>query len=231
MQKFNKIFFGFICLILFFSISDKALAAKDCRCATDLDAVANSTALFKQQSKVLKSQCLEAKTDECNITDKAAITKGKLNPDCWRSADVNDCTTRSQEWQVRFDSMLAEGKIAAETGATQAVPTGESALSALIGKCGLKIMAPECWDVTVFIRLLLQMTKYLFSIIGALALGAFVYGGFVLILSQGNPEKVKQGTGAMVNAVIGLLIAFGGYVLVGFLGEILKLKSDFGLLK
>ncbi len=233
MQKFNKIFFSLIWLILIFSSSSKVLAAdKDCRCATDLDAVTNATTLYKKQSQVLKSICVEAKAGDCNPTAQAKVlkmSKTTLSPDCWKSTAA-ECIANTQEWQVKFDSMLLEGKKIAESSA-QETPTGKSALSTLIGKCGLANMPSECWDVTVFVSLLLQITNYLFGIIGALALGAFVYGGFVLILSQGNPEKVKQGTGAMINAVIGLLVAFGGYVLISFLGEILKLKSDFGLLK
>ncbi|MFA6548142.1 MAG: pilin [Candidatus Magasanikbacteria bacterium] len=234
MQKFYKIFFGLICLVLVFSASGKVLAAdKDCRCATDLD-VASATSLYKKQAQVLKSICVEAAESECNTDSQKKITKGKLSADCWRSASAELCTTKSQEWQVKYDSMLKEGKTSAESSAVE-TPSGSSALSSLIIKCGAagKIgqWPPECTDVTVFVSLLLQMTNYLFGIIGALALGVFVYGGFQLIISQGNPEKVKAGTGAMINAVIGLLIAFGGYVLVSYLGEILKLKSEFGLMK
>jgi hypothetical protein len=100
-------------------------------------------------------------------------------------------------------------------------------LSSLITKCGSDKLSDDCKDVSVFIEVLLQVVSYLFGIIGAIALGVFVYGGFVLILSQGNPEKVKQGTGAMINAVIGLVIAFGGYVLVSFLSEAIGVKAEF----
>ena len=128
--------------------------------------------------------------------------------------------------------MLVDGKGVVEStsgGAKKEPEAGGSVLSALIKRCGATAMDQDCFDITVFISLLIQLTDYLFGIIGALALGSFIYGGFVLILSQGNPEKVKQGTGAMINALIGLLIAFGGYVLVSFLGEILNLKSTFSL--
>lgn len=234
MKKINKIFFSLICLVFIFSASDKVLAAKDCRCATDLSAV-NAVALYKNQKSktptILKSQCIESPgANTCKPDKHAALTKGKLSPDCWPEASADICDANSQEWQIKFDSMLTEGKNTAESSA-QSTPAGASTLADLIGKCGLAKMDAACWDVTVFVSLLLQLTNYLFGIIGALALGAFIYGGFVLILSQGNPEKVKQGTGAMINAVIGLLVAFGGYVLVSFLGEILKLKSDFSLLK
>ena len=59
------------------------------------------------------------------------------------------------------------------------------------------------------------------------ALGAFVYGGFLLIISQGETEKVKKGTSALTAALIGLVIAFGGYMLVSFLGTALGLSETF----
>jgi len=235
MKKINKIFFTLICLVIFFSTSTKVMAAKDCECYSDLDKL-GATQVYKSVKNILKATCVDATTDAC--ADKVKVLgKGKLEPFCIHinpgeggMTSETRCQNFVQEWQVQLDSMLSEGKKTADSSA-QEVSAGTSVLSSLIQKCGSTKMDASCWDVTVFVSLLLELTNYLFGIIGALALGAFVYGGFILILSQGNPEKVKQGTGAMINAVIGLLIAFGGYVLVSYLGEILKLKSDFGLLK
>lgn len=42
---------------------------------------------------------------------------------------------------------------------------------------------------------------------GLLAVGLFIYGGFIFITSQGNPEKVASGRQTMLNATIGLVIA------------------------
>lgn len=86
-----------------------------------------------------------------------------------------------------------------------------------------------CADVSVFVTTLVNLGAALFTVIGGLALVMFIYGGFILILSQGNPEKVKQGTGVMAAAVIGLVVAFGGYVLIKFLGEAVALKSYYKL--
>lgn len=235
MKRFNKIFFVLICLVTFFSTSANAMAAKDCECYTDLDKL-GANQVYKNKKNVLNATCIEAPADTC--TDKVkTLGKGKLEPICYRIesqkpgvTNEQRCIEFVQEWQVQFDSMLAEGKKNVDSSSKE-VSAGSSVLSTLIQKCGEKVMDPACWDVTVFVSLLLELTNYLFGIIGALALGAFVYGGFILIMSQGNPEKVKQGTGAMINAIIGLLIAFGGYVIVSYLGEILKLKDEFGLLK
>ncbi len=91
--------------------------------------------------------------------------------------------------------------------------------------------AKGCADISIFVETLIGVGGVLFSVIGGLALVMFVYGGFVLILSQGNSEKVKKGTEIMVAAIIGLVVAFGGYMLVRFLGQAIELKSEFMLKK
>lgn len=87
----------------------------------------------------------------------------------------------------------------------------------------------DCGDISIFIWVLLNASKYVFSIIGAIALAVFIYGGFVLIISQGSEEKITQGTDAMKAAVIGLAVAFFGYFLIKYLGDAIGLKDQFKL--
>lgn len=86
-----------------------------------------------------------------------------------------------------------------------------------------------CGDVSIFVTLLLNISTYLFTIIGAIALAVFVYGGFLLIISQGNEEKITKGMDAVKASVIGLAIAFGGYFIIKFLGEAIGVKEAFRL--
>jgi hypothetical protein len=98
-------------------------------------------------------------------------------------------------------------------------------VSSLVQECGNQTKpSGQCRDVGIFVVLLIRVGKYVFSIIGALALLFFVYGGFTLILSQGNSEKVKKGMGIMSAAFIGLVIVFGAYFLVNFLSNALGVK-------
>ena len=87
----------------------------------------------------------------------------------------------------------------------------------------------ECRSVSIFVTLLIDIANYLFTIVGALALLFFIYGGFTLILSRGATEQVKKGKDIMVAAVIGLIIVFGAYMLVRFLGEGVGIKEVFKL--
>ncbi|MBD3311353.1 MAG: hypothetical protein GF349_02550 [Candidatus Magasanikbacteria bacterium] len=95
----------------------------------------------------------------------------------------------------------------------------------------------NCWDPKLKTEyyndvncLLLQAIKigeYVFSIIGAIALAMFIYGGFTIILSFGNPEKINKGKGIFVAAIIGIIISFSAYALIGFILDALGVGSEF----
>lgn len=53
-----------------------------------------------------------------------------------------------------------------------------------------------------------------FTILGSVALLAFVLGGAEWLSSAGNPEKVKKGTQIMLWAVIGLFLIFVSYAIL-----------------
>lgn len=103
-------------------------------------------------------------------------------------------------------------------------------VSALVKECGSQTTANgKCADVGIFVTLLIAVASYLFTIVGALALLFFIYGGFTWILSQGNPEKVKKGTDIVKAAIIGLIIVFGAYILVQFIGSTLGVLPNYNL--
>ncbi|MEK7644388.1 MAG: pilin [Patescibacteria group bacterium] len=52
------------------------------------------------------------------------------------------------------------------------------------------------------------------GILGALALLVFVYGGFKWLTAAGREESIKEGTQAMLWAVIGIFIIFGSYAII-----------------
>jgi hypothetical protein len=85
----------------------------------------------------------------------------------------------------------------------------------------------SCDDVSVFITLAIVVARYIFTFVGAVALLFFVYGGFMMIISRGNTEKIGQGTKAMTAAVVGLVVAFSGYALITFLGKAIGLQGTY----
>ncbi len=123
---------------------------------------------------------------------------------------------------------LAEGD--ADTAAAASYNKAYGGVISVIPTCVLKDkLTPDCRNVTVFMALAVNTGRYLFSVVGALALGAFVYGGFLLILSEGKQDKVKKGADAMAAAAIGLLVAFGGYVFIRFLATSLGVNTVYQL--
>ncbi len=52
---------------------------------------------------------------------------------------------------------------------------------------------------------------------GAVALVAFIWGGFLWLTSGGNPEKVKKGKETLVWAIIGLIVIFGSYTILNYI--------------
>ena len=72
--------------------------------------------------------------------------------------------------------------------------------------------------------------KAMLGIIGGLTLLMFVYGGFTWIFSFGNSDKVKKGQQIFVYAVIGLVIVFTAYILVGFLLDALNVSQSFRII-
>ncbi|MDO8509875.1 MAG: pilin, partial [bacterium] len=168
------------------------------------------------------SKCSEADKDACNKLSNNDIT-------CSLYSGETECKNAKAKWED--DKSVATGEKAAKD--FQKAFGANTGLSKIIPNCLLgdpsKNTAEDlkCRDVGIFVMFLINVARYLFTIIGALALVMFIYGGFTLILSQGSSEKVKKGTEIITAAVIGLVIMFGAYMLVQYLGEAVSIKSDF----
>lgn len=62
--------------------------------------------------------------------------------------------------------------------------------------------------------------------IGYLAIGFVIYGGFLYIMSQGDPSKVMKAKKTLTNAVIGTVIALSASVAVNTVRVILNINSN-----
>ena len=65
-----------------------------------------------------------------------------------------------------------------------------------------------------------RLLRFFLGFVGVGALVFFIVGGIILMMSQGNPEKVKLGKDSMLWAIIGLFAAFGSYIILRFVLEI-----------
>jgi hypothetical protein len=61
------------------------------------------------------------------------------------------------------------------------------------------------------------LVKGALGIVGSIALLMFVYGGFILLISQGDATKITKGKTIMVWAAVGILIIFGSYIFVSYI--------------
>lgn len=85
----------------------------------------------------------------------------------------------------------------------------------------------SCRNANDLLELLVNWGQKIFGLIGSVALVMFVYGGFTMVTSAGNAEKVKKGREVLVAAVIGLVIAFSSYLLIDFILDAFKVSDDF----
>lgn len=84
-----------------------------------------------------------------------------------------------------------------------------------------------CRDVNDLVSLIIRWASGFFAILGTFAFAFFIYGGFVIMLSLGNAEKVKKGQQTLVAAVIGLFIAFSAYLAIDFMLDALNVSDVF----
>ena len=54
------------------------------------------------------------------------------------------------------------------------------------------------------------------SVMGFLAIGMIIYGGFMLLTAQGDPSRIKRGKDVVLYSVIGLILVMLAYAIVNF---------------
>ncbi|MFC1598259.1 Mbov_0395 family pilin-like conjugal transfer protein [Patescibacteria group bacterium] len=69
-------------------------------------------------------------------------------------------------------------------------------------------------DVTNVNQLIANIISVFLGIVGAIALIMIIYGGFMLLTSSGNQERVKKGRETLFWAILGLVLVFGSYGIV-----------------
>ena len=55
------------------------------------------------------------------------------------------------------------------------------------------------------------------SVMGFLAIGMIIYGGFMLLTAQGDPARIKRGKDVVLYSVIGLILVVLAYAIVNFI--------------
>ena len=55
-----------------------------------------------------------------------------------------------------------------------------------------------------------------FVILGIVAVGFIIYGGFIMMTSAGDPGKVAKGKKCLIYSIVGLIVAIMATVIVNF---------------
>ncbi|MFI5265202.1 MAG: hypothetical protein ACHQT7_00470 [Candidatus Levyibacteriota bacterium] len=64
------------------------------------------------------------------------------------------------------------------------------------------------------------------SLIGGVGLLFLIYGGYQVMISGGNPEKLQKGKEYIMYAIIGIMLAVLGFVFIQFIaGGILRIPG------
>lgn len=88
-------------------------------------------------------------------------------------------------------------------------------------------MSPtDCGDYAIndFLTLAINISKFVFGILGSLTLLMFVYGGLMFLISAGSADKVGQAKKIITAAVVGLLIVFGSWLIINFVFKAMGLN-------
>lgn len=67
-----------------------------------------------------------------------------------------------------------------------------------------------------FFRVAINVANWILVVAGSLALGAFVVGGIMFLVSSGSSELVGKGKQVLSGAVIGLIIVLISWIVVKF---------------
>ena len=90
------------------------------------------------------------------------------------------------------------------------------ARSTVTGKCEINISVHD-WGTYWLIAL--ALLNMLLRVAGMVALAFVIYGGFVYITSQGEPDKIAEARRTIVNALVGMIIAIMATWIVGFIAH------------
>lgn len=81
-------------------------------------------------------------------------------------------------------------------------------------------------DVSRFLALGIKIAQWILGLSGSAALVIIVYGGFLWILSGGDPGRIDKGKKALTGAVIGVIIVLTAWLIINFiLGILVQNKS------
>lgn len=93
--------------------------------------------------------------------------------------------------------------VQADTSSTSGWNKSNYSETGLPGKSGTSIQS-----------IIINFVEWLLVIIGAFAIIAFVVAGILYLTSAGDDNRMEKAKDAMIAAIIGVIVALGGYVVI-----------------
>ncbi|MEK7545845.1 MAG: pilin [Patescibacteria group bacterium] len=144
-------------------------------------------------------------TAEGQFQEDSEVTPGSLS-----ETRLNDACARKCE---SFSKFFCSASLTPPTTANSTLPNVASG----DGDCPQgTVCLINPLDTASIPELVGNIIKAAVGVVGAFALLIFVYGGFILLTSAGEPAKIQAGKDAMKWSVIGLVVVFSSYALVDF---------------
>jgi hypothetical protein len=76
--------------------------------------------------------------------------------------------------------------------------------------------ASGCCGFNDFVLLGVNLSKMILGLVGSLALLFFIYGGIMFLIAGGSSEMIGKGKKIITNAVIGVALVLGAWIIVNF---------------
>lgn len=183
----------------------------------------------------------ETKTVFLKVTFDCMMQMEPIPPaaalDCKKTENLPECQKQCENDYCEWKNACVNKAVAGTTAAPPQVSTYEYNKSYFEGQYPVPkdwtgamppcAFAGTCRDVNDLVALIIRWASGFFAILGTFAFAYFIYGGFTIMLSLGNAEKVKKGQQTIVAAVVGLFIAFSAYLAIDFMLDALNVSESF----
>ncbi|HLD81842.1 MAG TPA: pilin [Patescibacteria group bacterium] len=188
LQKFFALFTFVVIFFTFIGIPNADAANQACCCG--YKDIANPASADACQAALT---CTSVPTkDDCNDTVQKTFTAtgGRYLGAFDDIENAGNCSATTSQLKEDYCAVATEGLLANTS--------------------------PGCVDqgdcsVCDFIIVFSNVARLILGITGAFALLLFIIGGFMLIISQGNQERVEKGKKILTSTVIGIVIVLGAW--------------------
>lgn len=205
MTKFMKKFLLVFTLILFNVFLITNLAEAECWCTCKISPTAANDFFRAANQNECQTNCCGGQ----NIQGCAATCNNlPIAEECTANPNLKGCCANPLTGQKEVDPNMASCSVNPNTPPSNG-QTKNSSLTPPI-------------DAGSFEQLIGRIIKAFLGIIGSISLLMFVYGGFILLTSQGKSDKIKTGQGTLVWASIGILVVFSSYALLNFVFKLFQ---------